>query len=284
MNGEVARTPVQARLPWCYTLHRGDDACAACPLESACRRALADNAARLTVRQAADAAIAEYRRARGEDNAEVDDLMKLAARSSGVSEFAVCSWLLDQSWQRAMRVVQASCAAAGWDARTYVRAIAETVGRFSVSKGWKVSHGLFVGEKARERFERWARRNRRANNDLHADHVADSARQALLAGECCFASRILTAPSETIEEAEAFARGSFPAWSLAQTGGRDDLRLPALAGALASVDPGLPHRVLAPSGAWTWDGVRDALLDMTRLEEPSDDEPLDLDPELGDLL
>lgn len=284
MNERVLRTPVTDPLPFCYTLHRGDDTCAECPHRVACARASEDNAGRKTVRQAADAAVAAYRVSRGEASPEPEDLIRLAAQVCGASTRATRHWLMDRAWRAAFTVVVASCARAGWDTRTYVRAIAETVGAYAIKNGWSVTPGMFVGDKAVERFERWARRNQRIHNDAHADRKGDREREQLLAGECCFAERFLADPDATVEEAEAFARASFPGWSLACSDGRDDLRLPALAGALASVDPGLPHRVLVPQDGWTWPDARAALLELTRLEDDDAPERPDLDPELGDLL
>lgn len=286
MTETVERTPVHDRMPWCYSQHRGDDECAACPHAIACTKAKAANAARLTVRQAADAAVHRYLAARGEAPPDVDELMAIAVRSSGVNEYSLVNWRSDPAWQRTFAVVSVVCARAGWDARTYVRAIAETVGAYAVRQGWALKRGMFVGDSACARFERWAERNRRIHGDEKKDRRSDPDREVFLAGECCFAERLLLSRSVTLADAEAFACSSFPRWALAKTAGRDDVRLPALASALASIDPGLPHRVLAPVTEWTWPSVRDDLLDLTRMPETADEEaePLELSPELGEVL
>ncbi len=272
-------------MPWCYTLYRGDAGCDECEHRGACQKATADNGNRLTIRQAADAAIAKWKASRGEAAPDVIELMQIAAQFSGVAPAVLRYWETQHEWHRTFRLVSVVCQRAGGDARTYVRAIAETVGAHAVNNKWALKHGMFVGESACARFQRWVERNRLKHNDERADRCSDPERERLLAGECCFADRLLMSRAVTLEDAEAYARAAFPGWELEKTAGRDDLRLTALAGALASIEAGLPHRVLAPSGPWTWQHVRDSLMDLTRLpEEEDDEEQPHFSPELGEVM
>lgn len=285
MPEPVERSPVEDRLPWCYTVHRGDGECAACPLQAACARATESNSGRRTVVEAAAAAVEAHRAALGVRAPHPDELVRLAAASSGAPTVALRAWLGDRAWLSAMEVVLAACRDAGWDPRTYVRAQGETVGAYAIERGWPVRPGMFVGPAAPARFERWAARNARKYGDARADRRVDAEREALVAGEGCFAERYLSDPGETIEGAEEFARGMFPSWELARTEGRDDVRLPALAGALASLDPGLPHRMLAPAGPWGWPEARDAALALTRLGDAPENRTFEGMPsELGEVV
>lgn len=283
---KLERYPVVERMPGCYTLHRGDGRCAACPHQPACARATEANAGRRTVGEAAAAAVSAWRAAREADTESVypEDLVLAAAAGFRARGGEARGWASRPDWVRAMEVVLAACRAAGWDARTYVRAQVETVGWMCAEKGFALRPANFLGRGAAARFERWAERNARRHGDARVDRHADDGREQLLAGECCFAERYFAGPGFTEDEAEAFARASFGVWTLASTASRPDVRLPALVGALASLDRGLPHRMLAPAGAWTWPEARAAALALYTLEDPADEQPLDLDPDLGVML
>ena len=126
-------------------------------------------------------------------------------------------------------------------------------------------------------------RNERAQGDAGVDRRADAGREALLAGECCFAERYFAGPGFGVREVEAFAQQSNPKWSLAATRGRMDVRLPALSAALAMIEPGLPHRMLMTPGDWRWPEVRAFALALHGPEADDAAAP-DLDPSLGEML
>lgn len=282
----VTRTPVDERMPWCYTLHRGDNdpSCAACAHQGACSNAKASNLQRVTVAEAAAAAVAAYRSSIGIVQPQVEDLIRQAAEQCGVSATVLRFWLTDREWITAFTTVLAACQVAGWDARNYVKAISTTVGVYTVGKNWRMMPGMYSGAKAVERFFRWADRNQRIYGHADGDRRRiEEERESLIAGECCFAERYL-ASGASIADCEEWARENFPMWSLAQTAARDDLRLPALSSAVASLNPSLPHRLLVPAGEWGWPDARAAVLALTDFEDGAPDETLELDPDLGDLL
>lgn len=286
MLPKMVRTPVEERLPWCYTAFRGDAACDACPHHTSCNRAAEAQAGRLTVAQAAAEAVAAYHAARGEALPLPEDLVAMASAVAGVPAYHAHQMRVSREWLRAMQIVIRSCEQRGWDPRTYVRAISEDAGRWAIEKGWALRVWLYIGDKAPERFERWAIRNARREGNARRDRRADPEREGLLAAECCFAERYMTDRAVLVVEAEENARGLHAAWSLNRTQDRPDVRLPALCAGLSALLVGLPQRMLMPAGPWVWPQAREAAWELVMPPEGDLAGPsyADLPPEMGESL
>jgi hypothetical protein len=167
-----------------------------------------------------------------------------------------------------------------------VRAQIETWGWFCQEKGFSFKPAAMVGPKAADRFRRWADRNGRRHGDATNDDQRDREYRHLLAGECAFGCLYFDRRDQPLRLVEASAQEGHPEWSLEQTRGKPHIRLPALEAACVSVHPDVPHRLLAPSGDWTWRRARQAVADLFLRAEPravTDERPLaELDPSLGE--
>ncbi len=285
----VDRVPASDGPPGCYAVYRGDSSCEACPWEKSCRAASAAARARLTAQEACNRAVAAHRDA--VMSAEVTPAEVVAAcaaefQARGGNVFAAAKWTGSREWLAVAAFVIRVCRASGWDPRTYAAAQATAMTWFCVEKGFRFGPGMLVGEKAAVRFRRWMERNARANGDAATDHARDPGYESMVAGECAFAARYMRFGC-SVADAEAYARVTYPEWSLAASRGVPHLRLPGLVTALSVVEPSLPHRVLVPADdpvSWRWRDVR-GLVSTVYSRAAAEDEPvIDLDPSLGTFL
>ncbi len=211
------------------------------------------------------------------------ELVRIVAEEYAARGGKPYEWETQRKWTDAATLIIASCRAAGWDARTYCRAQAEAMGWFCANNNVPFTPRMIVGDKAVQRFSRWAERNARRHGDATRDRATDPD-DRLLAGECLFAERYLACDDKASEVAE-FVRAVYPAWSLAATRGLPHVRLPALVAGLATVDPSLPHRMLAPPdpAAWRWPDARAAARALYGEDEASTPAraEINLSPELG---
>lgn len=261
-EGRMKRTPTHEGPPGCFTLHRGDrDAmCASCAWAPKCVNASERNRARMTVQEAANAALTA-RRAELSGAAEEPTPGELRAIASEVAEAAGTRLTSHQreAWDKACTTIIETCGASGWDPRVYMRAQAEMVAFFCVQKKFPAGPKFFVGEGATRRFNRWITRNRKRPVAMQVGRPVEPD-AVLIAGENAFAITYLTETDLDLDQAEALNREVYPEWSLAQTEGRPHVRLPALAAGMSVVSPALPHRVLAPAGDWDWPMARAAVI------------------------
>lgn len=235
------REAAPAKYPHCWGYSAGKmDSCDGCRFTKSCTSATRSVEGRKTLYQWSELASGES----AQESVDPEVLALHAFRfavSLGMRPYP--RWSANQKYADAMERVINSCRQSGVDPLQYVRAQLEALTSF-IKIGRTVHPGAFFGKNADARFSRWVTRSGRKYGDVRSNQQnRDKLRRLQSATIEYMEARVSAGLPHS--ESEARARAYLPDWSLRDV--PDHVKTKAIAAAVSSVNPALPHMILSMS-------------------------------------